>query len=598
MAKTPLSGDIDLITFSILAEGTVISDLYPIHSLETSKEVNKIPFARIMLYDGDPAEADFEISNKDTFLPGKAIEIKAGYDNTEKSIFKGIIVKHSIEIKRSGESFLILDVMDKALKMTLTRKNDLFPKIKDGELIGKLITANGLSQDVAATTTVYEQIVQYDATDWDLMMMRAEINGLLVTVEGGKVTAKKPDTSQSPVLELTFGDSILDFNADMDAATQLDPSAVKGYSWNDDTLELTEGKAGTVGIDVPGNVSPAKLADVFGIKNYPLQSGGNIDQPSLAAWATAGVQKSQLSRITGQVKFQGNADVLPGKMITLTGVGNRFNGNAFVSAVFHYIEGGNWITAVHFGMAFKWFADDVKNIAAPSAAGQLPPVKGLLTGIVKKVDSDPNGEFRVLVNIPLFQNKSKSIWTRMGTLYANKKTGFFFYPELEDEVIIAFLNEDPRYPVILGCLYSKKMTPPFTPDAQNNKKAIVTREKLQILFDDKDKIIEINTPGGHSIKMDDKSGALSIKDNNKNTVSLSKGGVSIESGGNLKISAKGNITMEASGNMSLAAKANVTIDGAQISNTAKTKFSAKGNLTAELTASGVVTVKGVMVKIN
>jgi uncharacterized protein involved in type VI secretion and phage assembly len=249
-------------------------------------------------------------------------------------------------------------------------------------------------------------------------------------------------------------------------------------------------------------------------------------------------------------------------------------------------------------MPFKWFSEEAKNISAPSASGQLPPIKGLQTGIVKKVDSDPAGEFRILVNLPLLQNKNKSIWTRLGTLYASKKAGAFFFPEPGDEVIVGFLNEDPRYPVILGSLYSKKMAPPFTPDEQNNKKGIVTREKLQISMDDKDKIIEIRTPGGHTIKIDDKSGALSIKDSNQNTISLSKGGISLTSDANLKINAKGNISMAANGNMTLTAKANLTLEGAQISNNAKAKFSAKGNAAAELTSSGMVTVKGAIVKIN
>jgi len=596
MVKTPVSKNVDLVTFTILSEGTPISDLYQIHSIETSKEINKIPWARITLYDGSPAEADFPISDKDVFLPGKSIEIKAGYVFEETSLFKGIIVKHRIQIQRSGQSFLVLDIMDKALKMTLERKSDIYPKIKDSELIGKLITGNGLSKDVENTSYVNEEIVQYYATDWDLMMMRAEVNGLVVTVENGKVTVKTPDTAQTPVLEVGYGHTILDFEAALDAGSQLDAAAIKGIAWDPATLSLAESSPGTVNIKEQGNVSSSRLAAVFGIKKFPLQSGGNIDKTSLKDWASSGLQRSRLSKIRGSVRFQGNASVLPGKLIALSGVGDRFNGNAFISSVYHRIDNGDWVTEVHFGMAFTWFSEEARHIAASSAAGQIPPIKGLQTGIVKKLNSDPEGEFRVLVNLPLLQNKS--IWTRLGTLYAGKKTGSFFFPEIGDEVIVGFCNEDPRYPVILGCMYSKKLAPPFTPDEQNTKKAIVTRENLQLTFDDKDKIIEIKTPGGHTIKIDDKSGALSIKDSNKNTISLSKGGISLDSDTSLKINAKGNISLTANGNISLAAKANLTMEGVQISNNAKAKFAAKGNAAAELTASGMVTVKGAMVKIN
>jgi len=43
--------------------------------------------------------------------------------------------------------------------------------------------------------------------------MRAEMNGLVATVADGKVTVKTPDTSQSPVLQVEFGESILDLQA-------------------------------------------------------------------------------------------------------------------------------------------------------------------------------------------------------------------------------------------------------------------------------------------------------------------------------------------------------------------------------------------------
>lgn len=598
MIPTPVSENVSLVTCTLLAEGAPVSDLYQVYSVETCRSVNKVPYARILLIDGSAAESDFAISDQDVFVPGKTITIKAGYDSKETVLFKGIVVRHAVKIQRNGDSFLELEITDKALKMTLQRKNDLYPKIKDGDLIGQLISANGLSKDVESTTFVNEEIVQYCATDWDLMLLRAEVNGLLITVDDGKVTVRSPDTSQTPVLEVGYGDTILDLQAELDASTQIDPAAVKGYSWDPATLSLAESGPGTVNIREQGNLSSSQLAKVFGIKNFPLQSGGDIAKESLKDWAAAGLQKSKLAKIRGWVKFQGNAAVLPGKMIRLTGIGDRFSGDAFISAVHHTIENGDWVTEVQFGMAFTWFSEQAKYIPQAAAAGQLPPIKGLQTGIVKKVDGDPGGEFRVLVNLPLLQNKNKSIWTRLGTLYAGKKRGTFFFPEPEDEVIVGFLNEDPRFPVILGSLYSKKMSPPFSPDAQNNKKAIVTREKLQISFDDKDKIIEIRTPGGHIIKMDDKSGALSIKDPNSNTVSLSKGGITLDSDTNLKINAKGNISLAAKGNIGLSAKGNLTLEGAQISNSASAKFSAKGNAAAELTATGMVTVKGGMVKIN
>lgn len=596
---TPYAVDTSLVSFSIKVEGKEIDTTFQVYSINTWVGVNKIPKAQILIYDGSPSEQTFEISNLSTFLPGKKLEIAAGY-NTGKltPIFKGVIVKQGIEITQTQGSKLIVDVTDEAIKMTLDRKNALFEKIKDSDLIGKLITSNGLAKDVAATTTVYEEIVQYYATDWDLMLMRAELNSMVAIVDGGKVTVKKPDTQQSPVLKVEYGDTILDLQAEMNAATQYKSSVIKSFTWDVDTQKLIESGPGSVSVQEPGNVSSDELAKVFDVKKYTQQTGGPVEKSSLQDWSSAEVLKSKLSKIRGHVRFQGSALVQPGKTIELAGLGNRFNGKAYISGVHHSIINNKWLTSVDFGLSARWFAAENPDISAPDASGQLPPIKGLQTGIVKKVAQDPGGEFRVLVNLPILQDASKGVWARLATFYASNKVGAVFYPEVNDEVVVAFMNEDPRYPVIVGSLYSKKMAPPYAPDEKNQKKAIVTKSKLEITFDEQNKIIEIKTPGKHSIKLDDKAGSITIADSNRNSVVLSKSGINLESASNINIKAKGNISLDATGNLSLSAKANATMEGLQVAHKAKAKFSANGTASAEITSSGILTVRGTLVKIN
>jgi Rhs element Vgr protein len=594
---SPLLASGSLVSFTIKVKGKEIPSTFQVVSIDTWVAVNKVPKAQIVLFDGNPAESNFEISDLPTFLPGNDIEIAAGYNQKVNTIFKGIIIKQGIEINQTQGSKLVVDAADEALGMTLERKNDLFPKIRDSDLIGKLIANNSLSKDVEATNVVLEQIVQYYATDWDLMLMRAELNSMVVTVEAGKVTVKKPDTSQSPVLAVKFGESILDFHAEMDAVTQLASSAIKSITWDVGTQKLVEAVPSPVAVQEPGNVPSAKLAEVFKVKKFPQQTGGPIQEPSLKDWSSAELLKTQLAKIRGYVRFQGSALVKPGKLIKLEGVGERFNGNAFMSGVHHNINNGKWLTTVDFGLSAQWFAAQAPDITAPDASGQLPAIKGLQTGIVKQIAKDPDGEFRVLVNLPLLQNNNKSIWARLGTFYATKKAGALFFPEQDDEVIVGFMNEDPRYPVVLGSVYSKKLAPPYPPDEKNSIKAIVTKGNLEISFDDQNSIIQIKTPKKHIIKMDDKTGAISIQDSNNNTVSLSKGGIALDSGSNIKITAKGNITIQATGNLMMSAKANASMEGAQVAHNGKAKFSAKGAIT-EVAASTILTIKGLPVKIN
>lgn len=598
---SPLIASGSLVSFTIKVKGKEIPSTFQVVSIDTWVAVNKVPKAQLVLFDGNAANSNFEISNLPTFLPGNDIEIAVGYDQKESTIFKGVLIKQGIEINQTQGSKLVVEAADEAIRMTLERKNDLFPKIRDSDLIGKLISNNGLSKDVEPTNVVLEQIVQYYATDWDLMLMRAELNSFVVTIEAGKVTVKKPDTKQTPVLGVKFGESILNFHAEMDAATQLESSAIKSITWDVAAQKLLEAVPSSVVVEEPGNVSSAKLAEVFKVKKFPQQTGGPLQEPSLKDWSSAELLKTKLAKIRGFVRFQGSALVKPGKTVKLEGVGDRFNGNAFVSGVHHQVTNGEWLTTVDFGLSPRWFATQAPDIAAPDASGQLPAIKGLQTGIVKQVWTDPDGEFRVLVNLPLLQNNNKSIWARLGTFYATKKAGAVFFPEQGDEVIVAFMNEDPRYPVIIGSVYSKKIPPPaaYAPDDKNknSKRAIVTKGNLEISFDDKDRIIEIKTPAKQTITINDKTAEVSIKDKNKNTVSLSKNGVVLDSGSNLKITAKGNIMIEANSNLKLSAKGTASMEGTQVAHNGKAKFVAKGAV-SEVSASTMLTIKGLPVKIN
>lgn len=597
-APSPLAKDAALATFSIKVEGTPIPSEWQVFSIDTWSCVNKVPKARLVLFDGSAAAGDFKISDGKTFLPGSRVEVAAGYEGKNAVIFRGVVARQGLEIDRTQGSKLAVEVVDEALKMTLERKSAVFEKLKDSEVIEKLISASGLKKDVAATSVAYEDIVQYYVSDWDLMLTRAELNSYVVIVSDGKVTVKKPDTSQSPVLRVAYGESILDLQAEMDAATQYDSSAIKSYAWDAATQKLVEAGPGSVTVKEQGNVSSAELAKVFGVKSYAQQTGGGLEMNSLKDWSSAELLKSKLSKIRGDVRFQGSSLAETGKTIELGGLGERFDGTAFVSGVHHQISEGQWFTTVSFGLSPQWFAATAPMLAAPGASGQLPPIRGLQTGVVKQVAQDPAKEFRVLVTLPLLQESSKGVWARLGTFYASQGVGALFYPEVGDEVIVGFMNEDPRYPVILGSVYSKSIAPPYPPDDKNTKKAVRTKSKLEIYFDEQDKVIEIKTPGKQVIRMSDKEGSVSVEDSNQNKVTLSKSGVTMESASNLKVSAKGNVTIEAGGNLSLSAKANASIEGLQVAHKAQTKFSAQGSVAAEVTASGMLTIRGGLVKIN
>jgi len=556
-----------------------------------------VPFAKLVLLDGDMPEQNFPLSNSDQFKPGKIIKINAGYDDDEETIFEGVVIRHGIKMGADNFSRLVIECRDKAVAMTVGRKNANYIDSKDSDVITTLIgNSSGLTADVEASTTQYKELVQYYSTDWDFMLSRAEVNGMVVCVEAGKVTVGAPLGSEAATLVVTYGEDMMEFSADLDARSQL--TSVESVAWDPAQQALASETASKTTVGESGNITSDELAKVLGLDKFCLQSAVPQESDALSGWAKGQQLKAALARIRGRMKFQGSALAKVGGVIELAGVGERFNGTVYVSGVEHEIANGQWSTRVVFGMSDHWFAEQ-RDLVAPPASGLLPGVEGLQIGVVMKLDADPAGEFRIQVKLPIMQAETEGVWARLANLHASQGFGAFFIPEIDDEVIIGYLNNDPNHPLVLGSLYSSKHALPYELTADNFIKGLVTKEKLKIELDDEKKIITIVTPGENTVVLSDDGKSILLQDQSGNKVELNDGGITIDSPKDITISAKGKISMEAVGNIEVASSGgDVTVDGLNITHTANIGFTAKGNATAELSASGQTTVKGAMVMIN
>ncbi|OYY71791.1 type VI secretion system tip protein VgrG [Sphingomonas sp. 28-63-12] len=588
-APSPVDLATSIPFFEITVDGQPLDTSIQLVSIDVWSGVNKLPKAKLVMSDGSPADETFAISETSALIPGVAIVIKIGYGSDRTQIFSGVIQRHGIEIAANGPSRLIIEATDKAMVMTLARQNAIFENMTDSAVWQKLISAAGLTANVKSTSTQHERIVQYYATSWDLLVTRAELNAMVVLVDGGTVSIAPPDTSTAPVLTLTYGQSILDLRADMDAATQLSDSAVQSFAWDPATQKLLQSSTASASVATPGNITSATLAKVFPVEQYLQQSAGALVAGELTDWASAELTKSRLAKIRGQARFQGSALVKAGSMVTLAGLGDRFNGDAYVSGVHQRLSEGLWMTIVDFGLSPAWFAATAPRIAAPGAAGQLPPIPAVQTGVVKQIDSDPDGEYRVLVTLPLLQATGDgAVWARFGSFYASNGIGSNFYPEIGDEVVLAFLNADPRYPVILGSLYSKANPPPYPPTtggpgAPNDTKSFMTKSKMHIDFIESSPEMLLTTPGKQSISINDKAKSITLTDMNGNSITMDTSGITLKSAKDITLTAGGSIKQTASVNVSINASASLT---------------ANASASAKFSSDGPVTVKGAIVQLN
>lgn len=591
MPVSPLDDAVGPVNVQIKADGKVVDDA-PLLSVDVEARANRIPRATVVYEDGGaPAASEFPLTDAQTFKPGSAVTITAGYgDASPTTIFSGEVVGVHLRISDANRIRLNVECRHKALAMTHVRKSRIFVDKRDDEVMARLVSDAALAPTVTQTQPKWVQLAQNDATDWDFMLARAEANGLIVlaTVDE-QIHVETPDPGAAATLKVAYGLDLVGFEGALDARNQHEQTTAQ--AWSPVTGGVSAATAQAPGLDEAGagNLGPAALAKALKTGERLLRTAQASADGSLRPWAEGTERRAALAGNRARLTFTGTGKAVPGTTIEIANLGERFSGKAYVGAVRHRIEAGQWLTEIDTGLDVETHAER-HALTQPPAAALVPPVHGLQIGLVRKLEADPGGLLRIQVQLPLYAGNEALLWARLATPYATSEGGFFAPPEIDDEVVLGFLNDDPREAVVLGCLYGQKSAMPQHLQDTNNTKSLITREKLEISFDEEKKVITIVTPAQNQLVLSDDGKSITITDQNNNKVVLDGQGITLDSPKDVKIKAQGQVDIQAT--------RDVAINGANVTANADMGVKAVGSATAELSSGGQTTVKGAMVMIN
>ena len=166
---------------------------------------------------------------------------------------------------------------------------------------------------------------------------------------------------------------------------------------------------------------------------------------------------------------------------------------------------------------------------------------GVYPALVTDVQ-DPDRQGRVRVSLPFVngaEGPQAAAWARLATFMAGADRGSWFIPEVNDEVLVAFLAGDARHPIVIGALWNGVDTPPETMDADNNRRSITSRSGHRLLFDDtngSEKVV-LETQGGDRLTLDDAAGGtVTLEHSNGATIRIDNTGtVSIRANNRVSI---------------------------------------------------------------
>lgn len=549
-----------------------------------------------------------ELVDGSIFPLGSAIQIDIGPEpNTSGTIMKGEITALEPEFDEDLTASLTVRGYDKGYRLNRATQIMTYVEVTDSDIVSKIAGRNGLSAVMDATTEVRKHVYQDNQTDWVFLHALARRNGYEVFVDDTKLYFRKPAGSKGE-LALEWGVDLVSFHPNLSISQQVSKVVVKG--WNPETKEAISGEAtssslspeigigGWGGSTAESAVSSANHTEV----RYPVQSAadaGNVAKAILDQINSGFIQADGIA--------WGNVDLVAGKKVNLTKIGEKFSGKYIVTSATHIYS--HTLYQVHFtveGAKHQQLADFIEE--APSFNRSLSEYwGGVVPAIVTNNNNTEQHWGHVKVKFPWMDDSQESTWARLASVGASKDKGFIWMPDVNDEVLVSFEHGDFNRPYVIGSLWNGTDTVPEAIGTVVQGGAVVTR-----MF----KTGNQGTPG-HIIRLTDKSGEEKIeilsKDNavtltldaaNKKLIINSTGNVEITAtddlnltGKNVNITANSNVTMKATSNVNIEATSNATLKGMGVTVEATGSLTLKGAL-GELSASGILTVKGSLVKIN
>lgn len=558
----------------------------------------------------------FEWIDSDLFDIGNSVDIKikTGQEQGEWEEFlikKGEITAIEPNFSAGGDTSILVRGYSKSHRLHRGRKTRTFLNQTDADIVKKVAGEAGLSTDIDPTNIAYDFVMQNNQTNMEFLLARAERIGYQVYVIEGKLYFKKGETSQGDGPELKLGETLNYFRPTLTSSHQADKIVVKGWDAKGKKEIVSEaapnGSLNQGGMKKTGG---DEAAAAFGsaeavVTDHPVFS---VDEANALAKGLGNDINREYIQAEGECDL-GDPRIKAGWTVTISNVGARFKGKYFVTSATHLYSRGGYKT--NFSISGRQPNTISHLLEQKNGSGQAQGlVQGVVTGLVTNLN-DPENLGRVKVKYG-WLGEIESDWTRIASPMGGAGRGFFYLPEINDEVLLAFQQGHIHHPYIIGVLWNSKDKPPkpnseVTSGGVVNQRILKSRSGHVIILDDTDGAEQIkicDKTGKNQIVIDSKTNTMTINlekdyilDNKGNVDSTSVGNVTIDSKGNITIKSTGNTEIKSTGNLDLQATGVLNIKGNKVSIDGGPMTEVKGAMVS-VSGSALTEVKGGLVKIN
>ncbi|HHI03259.1 MAG TPA: type VI secretion system tip protein VgrG [candidate division Zixibacteria bacterium] len=476
--------------------------------------------------------------------------------------FIGVVTEVRFENSVDEVNILVITAMSPTISMDGAKKNSFSFDQTASDIAGGILKDYPITLGtVDSTSETMRFSVQYRETDYEYVMRLAAGAGKFAFYDGKEfrfVSASSADEH-----ELKWRELLGSFSLGLGTVSANFSASVYNYEEDNTFMQDTTSLSSKTSLSSLSKKSPEASEEIF-----PKSGYSNDARIAEDAQALDDLLINEKSRAMGQmINCHGHSivpNVAVGHCVKITGM-DSFNQQFWVTEVIHIFD--------KTGKYHNEFKCSPLDIAYPTNRAR-PAKTHTKIQTAKVVDNvDPDGMGRIKVKFP-WNESDETVWVRYVSIHAGNDRGFFCLPEIDDEVLVAFVEGDPDRPIVIGSLYNKTQTPPAEAADNNPNKIFKTKSGNQIVFSDEDgseKIEISHGDGKNSIVLDISGPSISITSDGGditlegNNITLkTDSGITLDAGGEAKINAAGNMSIKASGNQTIEGSGTVDIKGSTI----------------------------------
>lgn len=507
---------------------------------------------------------------------GEQINIKfkgEGLQSKRENFFSGIVTDIGLSKNLGGHNTLLFRGYGHTISLDDGPHLQSYLDKSLADIVKDVANNYGLEIKVQGTnhTNPLPFEVQYRESGYNFLNRLADTYGEWFFFDGTDLHFGKAPTEKA--IPLNFG---VDLHA-FDLVLRARPSKFKTLAYDPVNHDFPESQASQVsvdGLDDYGKLMADRSDRIFAHQPVNLLPHAIKDKADVDNFT--GYRKSAAA--ADYVVFAGSSDrhdLKTGSIIEVKGkrlgIGKHEESNygSFrILSIKHSIDGtGDYRN--HFQAA-------AANLVRPpvTRAYRVPMAEPQPAEVLDNHDPKKLGRVKVQFQWQK-ENGDETPWLRVAASGAGGSHGAYFVPEKGDQTMIAFENNNPNTPYVLGSLYHGQASPGDSADPDNNVKVIKTRS-------------------GNHIYLSDESGKEQIKiENGTNVIVLSldgSGSISISTAGDMTLSGK-NISIYAEEKLSLGCK-NLDANGKQTVKITTDKLTAEAQSNVEITAQQNAKVAG------